>query len=195
MALLLAISGAALWLHYDGSARAALGEDPGAPVRPRPAVAATALPKPVLAKPKPVDPHRLRIPSLGVDARVLPVKAADRTLVPPRNPARVGWWADGARPGSVRGSALIAGHTIHTGGGALDDLEQLRAGDRVRVSAGSDVIDYRVESVEVFTKGALARNAERLFDQEVPGRLVVITCEQWNGVEYLSNVVVTARPV
>jgi len=29
----------------------------------------------------------------------------------------------------------------------------------------------------------------------VPGRLVLITCEDWDGERYLSNVVVTATPV
>jgi hypothetical protein len=28
----------------------------------------------------------------------------------------------------------------------------------------------------------------------VPGRLVLVTCEDWNGARYLSNVVVIATP-
>jgi hypothetical protein len=36
---------------------------------------------------------------------------------------------------------------------------------------------------------------ERLFSQEAPGRLVLITCEDWDGTAYRSNVVVTAQPV
>ena len=55
-------------------------------------------------------------------------------------------------------------------------------------------IGYSVSRVVVLGKGDLARRAERLFDQGVPGRLVLVTCEDWNGVEYLSNVVVTATP-
>ena len=34
-----------------------------------------------------------------------------------------------------------------------------------------------------------------MFSQDVPGRLVLITCEDWDGSRYLSNVVVTATPV
>jgi streptomycin 6-kinase len=37
--------------------------------------------------------------------------------------------------------------------------------------------------------------AEELFSQRVPGRLVLVTCEDWDGREYLSNVVVIAAPV
>jgi hypothetical protein len=32
-----------------------------------------------------------------------------------------------------------------------------------------------------------------VFDQGVPGRLVLITCEDWNGSVYLSNEVVIAH--
>ena len=57
------------------------------------------------------------------------------------------------------------------------------------------VRSYVVEDVEVYRKGALARQAAELFSQEVDGRLVLLTCEDWDGTRYLSNVVVTALPV
>lgn len=183
-----------LWLQHDSQGVAATDEVLASRASSGPSPVSTA-PKPVRAARRPDDPERLRIPVLAVDVPVVPVKAARRTLVPPKDPMRLGWWADGARPGSVRGSALVTGHTVHSGGGALADLEQLRRGDRVSVRAGSDAIDYEVRSVKILAKGVLAQRAGRLFAQDVPGRLVLITCEQWNGVEYLSNVVVTARPV
>ena len=136
----------------------------------------------------------MRIPALGVDAPVLPVRAPDRTLVPPSDPQRLGWWADGAKPGAVTGSALVTGHTVHHGGGALDDLEDLRRGDRVVVRTDHGTIRYDVRRVRTFSKGSLANHATELFSQEVPGRLVLITCEDWDGERYLSNVVVTATP-
>lgn len=140
-------------------------------------------------------PDRLRIPDLGVDAPVLPIKAPGRVLVPPRDPQQLGWWAEGARPGAASGSALLVGHTVHSGGGALDDLETLDAGARVRVRANGSVLDYEVSTVQVYSKGRIARDAQRLFSQEVPGRLVLLTCEDWDGSGYLSNVVVVAEPV
>jgi hypothetical protein len=48
--------------------------------------------------------------------------------------------------------------------------------------------------VHIYSKGSLAQRAERVFSQDVPGRLVLITCEDWDGERYLSNVVVTAAP-
>jgi hypothetical protein len=51
-----------------------------------------------------------------------------------------------------------------------------------------------VQDVEVYRKGTLARRAADLFSQEVDGRLVLLTCEDWDGAAYRSNVVVVARP-
>jgi hypothetical protein len=56
-------------------------------------------------------------------------------------------------------------------------------------------MDYAVDEVEIRNKGFVAEQAERLFSQEVPGRLVLITCEDWDGTRYRSNVMVTAQPV
>ena len=155
----------------------------------------TPAPEPVLATPRPGAPTRVLIPALGVDAKVVPVRAPNGTLVPPADADRLGWWADGARPGAARGSALVAGHSVHTGGGALQDLEQLTPGQRVVVRTDRARITYEVAQVRTYRKGRLAHRAERVFSQETPGRLVLITCEDWDGSRYLSNVVVVAEPV
>lgn len=149
----------------------------------------------VLATREPGSPRLVRLPSLGVSSRVVPIRASDRTLVPPSDPELLGWWADGARPGDAHGSALVTGHTVHTGGGALDDLEDAGPGDRVVVRTDHDTLHYVVRHVRVYDKGALARRAEDVFSQDGPGRLVLATCEDWNGERYLSNVVVIARPL
>jgi LPXTG-site transpeptidase (sortase) family protein len=114
--------------------------------------------------------------------------------VPPSDPQQLGWWSDGAKPGAARGSALVTGHTVHTGGGALDHLEELRPGDRVVVRTDRSSLRYVVQQVRTYSKGAIARHADRLFSQQVAGRLVLVTCEDWDGERYLSNVVVTATP-
>lgn len=155
------------------------------------------------ARARPGYPDRVIVPALDVDAPVLPIRAPDRTLTPPADPQVLGWWVDGARPGAPSGSALVVGHTVSSGGGALDELETLTSGDEITVrstrrSGGEDVATetrYAVESVEVYRKGTLAARAAELFSQEVEGRLVLLTCEEWNGSRYLSNVVVTALPV
>ncbi len=140
-------------------------------------------------------PARLLVPRLHVDAPVVPIGAPGGVLTPPSNPQTLGWWDDGAVPGARHGGALITGHTVHTGGGAFDDLETLRPGDRVSVRTSRGTIRYVVSGVTVYRKATLARDATRVFRQSGPGRLVLVTCEDWNGTTYLSNAVVFANPV
>ncbi|WP_307861625.1 class F sortase [Nocardioides xinjiangensis] len=139
-------------------------------------------------------PRRVVVPALGVRAAVTPIVAVRRVLTPPADPRRVGWWADGARPGSATGATVLTGHTVSSGGGAFDDLEDLRRGDEVLVLDGTRRSSYAVASVEVLGRGELARRNERVLGRGGPARLVLITCEDWDGTAYLSNVVVTALP-
>jgi LPXTG-site transpeptidase (sortase) family protein len=125
---------------------------------------------------------------------VLSISASKGSLIPPSNPRTVGWWSAGAQPGAKRGSAVITGHTVHNGGGAFDDLEQLQKGDQILVATTRGQLRYRVTAVTTYRKQALATHAQEVFDQSVPGRLVLITCADWNGKVYLSNAVVIAKP-
>lgn len=145
--------------------------------------------------PAPGIPRRLVVPRLGVDASVVPISAPGGVLLPPSDPQTLGWWRDGARPGAARGGALITGHTVSTGGGAFDDLETLRRGDEVRVRTSDRVLRYEVTGMRIYRKARIARDAEQLFSQTVPGRLVLITCEDWNGSYYESNAVIFADRV
>ena len=62
---------------------------------------------------------------------------------------------------------------------------------QVRTTKG--VIRYVVTGVTIYDKGRLARDAQRVFSQTGPGRLVLITCEDWNGSGYDSNAIVFAE--
>jgi hypothetical protein len=44
------------------------------------------------------------------------------------------------------------------------------------------------------SKDDFARNAEQIFTQSGPGRLVVITCDDWDGTAWRSNIVSVAAP-
>ncbi len=191
MGVALIAVGGSLWWAQVTRTQALTADAAG---RPTSSPESGAVAEPVHAPREPGAPERVRIPALRVDAPVLPVRAPGRTLVPPSDPQRLGWWADGAKPGAATGSALVAGHTVHDGGGALDHLEDLERGDVVVVRTDRGTIRYDVRRVRVYSKGAIADHATRLFSQQVPGRLVLITCEDWDGERYLSNVVVTATP-
>lgn len=157
-----------------------------------------AEPEPRRAERPPVvpgSPRRLVIPTLGVDSEVVPITAPGGVLTPPDDAQQVGWWSPGAEPGAATGSALVTGHTLSRGGAALQDLESLEPGDRMSVRTANGRIAYRVADVRIFSKGTVAAEAAELFSQTSPGRLVVVTCEDYDGSVYLSNVVVTATPI
>lgn len=147
------------------------------------------------AHPAQGTPQRIVVPTLGIDHPIVGIDAPGGVLTPPSDPQVLGWWQSGAQPGAKLGSALVTGHTVSSGGGAFDDLETLRRGDLVTIGTADGRIDYQVTGVRIYRKASLADHAQRVFSQEVPGRLVLITCEDWNGSVYLSNAVVVARPV
>lgn len=145
--------------------------------------------------PRPGRPTAISIPQLNVTAPVVSIKAVHAALTPPSDASTVGWWSGGAQPGAARGSAVITGHTVHNGGGAFDDLDQLVPGSVVQLATVRGPLRYKVVTVTTYRKATLAKRAAQVLDQGVPGRLVLVTCEDWNGQIYLSNVVVVAVPM
>lgn len=188
-----ALIGLELGLRPDGAPARAATElsEPQVPEPDPEVVVPTAIADPVVEV-RPLVPERLMVEGLDVDAPVVPIDVTDGVLVPPASPQVLGWWQGGAAVGAEQGSALITGHTVHSGGGALDDLETLEPGDEIVVQGRNREMSFRVASVQVLGKGQLAERAEEVFDQTGPPRLVVITCEDWNGSGYDSNVLVTA---
>lgn len=145
---------------------------------------------------KPGTPVSLSVPALKVKAPVVPIQVTGSELDPPRDYLQVGWWDASAKPGSHHGQTVITGHTVHTGGGSMDDIGRLASGQKVDVKTSAGTMRYRVDSVEVLSKAALAAQAQQIFGQgHGDGRLVLITCTDWNGSYYESNVVVYGSPV
>ena len=141
------------------------------------------------------QPREVVVGRLHVDSRVVPISGQSGTLLPPSDPQVLGWWQEGRPVGAQDGTAVVTGHTVHTGGGALDNLDKLVVGDVVRVRTDQGWITYAVQRNRTYSKDALARDAETLFRQGGPGRLLLITCDDWNGRFYESNAVVFATPV
>jgi len=193
-----ALSATAMW--PDGAATAGSGTPSATPssgptdtLRETRALERAEQAKASAAPVKAGVPELLQLPSLRVSAPVSRIGVAgSQGLTPPPDYTTVGWWQQGVRPGAPAGTAIIAGHTVHTGGGALDDLEDMRVGDPVVLSQSRGKLAYTVSSVRTYSKGRLASKAAKIFAQDGPGRLAVVTCEDWNGTIYLSNVVVMA---
>ncbi len=142
-------------------------------------------------------PYVLRIPQIGVDAHIVPIKSNEEGILePPPDPRVVGWWNDGAAPGEAQGSAVLVGHSVrHTRGGVFDDLGYLSLGDAIEVEGPHSTVTYRVQSNDVLSKDDFARNAAQIFKQTGAGRLVLITCGDFDGTVWRSNIVISAEPV
>lgn len=142
-------------------------------------------------------PVSLRVPSIDVVAPIVPIAVSDdRVLDPPRDPVEVGWWEESAEPGAGLGQTVITGHTVSTGGGSMDRIGELQPGEKVDVVSETGVMTYRVDDIEVLSYAEVAEQAETLFGQHLgEGRLVLITCTDYNGSFYESNVFVYGEPI
>ncbi len=141
--------------------------------------------------------NALLVPSIGLDAPVRSLSLSSAgVLDPPADTDEVGRWDDSARAGAKRGQTVITGHTVHDGGGVMDELGTLGKGDTVVVRDRGKLVEYRTTRVLTLSKAELADRAQALFGQgRRGGRLVLVTCTDWNGGDYDSNIVVLARPV
>lgn len=144
-----------------------------------------------------IVPARLKIPSLGVNAKVESVTVkADGTMATPSNFDNVAWYSPGAKPGG-QGSAVFAGHVNNAllKSGVFEHLSQMKTGDYITVedSAGKSIV-YKVSSVEEYKPNA---PTDALFATSGPSRLVLITCDgDWVQAErsYERRLVVIAEP-
>lgn len=155
--------------------------DPTPPPRPLPRSSATAV----------------RIPDLGVDAPIVPVRLdAHRQLgTPPVDrPKLIGWYADGPTPGEA-GTAVAVGHRdTRTGPAVFAALGQLDPGDHVEARrADGRTAVYTVDRVRTFDK-------DHFPDKEVYGtgdrpELRVLTCGGLyrSRTGYTGNIVVFAH--
>ena len=110
--------------------------------------------------------------------------------------APVGWYSPGVAPGAAAVSAVLVGHVDDRlqGLGAFAEVRDLRAGDLIEVrTASGRTVAYEVRSLEQFPKSEAPMN--RLFTQDGPHRLVLITCAgDFDAAtrSYADNVAVTA---
>jgi len=151
----------------------------------------------VVADVPPAKPVQLVVPKIGLRSKIVPIEVTpDGVLDPPSDVQLTGWWQRSAKPGARTGQTLLTGHTVHTGGGVMDDLGELEPGDRVKVRTGKGVVSYAATKVTTYSREEVAEHAEELFAQDRQHRrLVLITCTDWENGVYRSNVVVFADPV
>lgn len=146
---------------------------------------------------KPSRPELLIVPAIKLRSPIIPIEVdPNRVLDPPDDVRTVGWWDKSARPGAKSGQTLVTGHTVHTGGGVMNKLGELRPGTLIQIKTRRGTVDYAATKIFVYTKAQLARHAEELFSQtRKSNRLVLVTCTGWTGSEYTSNIIVYATPL
>lgn len=173
---------------------------PGAPAAPGPPPDPTAAPAPAAPAPVPeplADPASLSLPTLGVEATVVPVGVTDDgEMQVPRDVGTVGWYRFGPQPGAPTGSAVITGHVddVNQGPGAFARLGDLQPGDPLTVvDADGRTLSYTVLAREQWPKSQVP--LDRLFDRSGEPRLVLITCGgafDDNVLGYDDNIAITA---
>jgi hypothetical protein len=144
-------------------------------------------------------PIRVDVPRLGVTAQIINVGTTSTgALDVPENPKIVGWWDGGARPGAKKGTAVLTSHINFAGvEGALANIGALNPGDDVFVygfnKGKTQKLHFVITGVRTYSKHGLPY--QEIFNQNVAGRLVLVTCggpfDASTG-NYLDNIVAYA---
>jgi sortase (surface protein transpeptidase) len=106
------------------------------------------------------------------------------------------------KPGAKKGQSLLTGHSVRIGDGAMDTLGDVKRGATVQVFGEPEdgektgkVANFSVQKVFVYSREEVADHSEELFGQDAnPRRLVLVTCTDWDGKVYQSNIIVYAQP-
>jgi sortase (surface protein transpeptidase) len=145
-----------------------------------------------------IDPDRITIRTIGVDAPIVQTGLEpDGRMEAPSTSTDVGWYSPGPAPGQV-GPALMGGHVDGDRGAAVFfRLAELTRGDGVVITRGDGTrLTYSVMAVHRFERESFPIDA--LFGPTDFAALRLITCggefDSATG-HYPDNVVVSARLV
>jgi hypothetical protein len=148
--------------------------------------------------PNGVDPERIVIPAIGVDAEVIELGLqANGEMEVPTDFSQAGWFALGPRPGRV-GPAVIAGHVDSRSGPAVFfDLVELEPGDEIEVH-GSDgeVVVFAVRETEQHPKDGFPTDS--VYSGTPGPELRLVTCGgEFDHAErsYRDNIIVYAERI
>lgn len=151
----------------------------------------------------PVDgaaPLSVRVPVVDMDVEIeIQPPPVDGFLIPP-NADIASWLDDRGTPGAdADDTVYLLGHSASHGGGAFDNLvdresltSTLLTGDEIIVETEAGEVVYQVLSAEYYARGEV-ENIPKIWE-DVPGRLVLVTCLfNENGERLDQNVVIYAR--
>lgn len=141
------------------------------------------------------DPVRVRVPSVGIDAQIVPLYVdAAGELPAPEDFGTAGWWHDGPEPGEV-GPSVIAGHVDSRKGPAVFyRLEDIRPGDQIVIDrADGSVVSFLARRVDEHPKNEFPTDA--VYGATPDAQLRLITCGgdfDDDVRSYVDNVIVYA---
>ncbi len=151
------------------------------------------------------EPGSIQIPSLGLDAPILPVGEDQYGAMQAPGPghpasdpiwATAFWWKLGAQPGQP-GNAVLAGHVDRNDGShaIFWNLGQIQPGDLITITTQSgQTLRFQVTNVEAFDNPDGGPNdpvIQRVFGPASTANLNLITCYgSWIGTDYNQRLVV-----
>lgn len=170
---------------------------PPAPATPPQRPGPTPTPPPLPQLPTGIEPARIVIPAIGVDAKVIDLDLRGPEPEVPENFAETGWYEQTRLPGEI-GPSVIAGHIdSRTGPAVFHRLDQLEPGDEIIVSDGTGVMRvFEVTASGQYGKDALPDEVFGFGDPVAELRLITCggTFDAAAG-HYRDNYVVYARAV
>ncbi len=145
-------------------------------------------------------PAQLQIPTLKIDAPVVPVGVeATGEMAIPQDIHTLGWYEYGPSPGASAGSIVVVGHvdSATQGLGTFFYLRTITAGTTITIiTADGQQRQYQVVGLQAYPKTSIP--LADLFSTAGAARLTLITCGgQFDEAtrSYTDNIVVTALPL
>ncbi|KJC63589.1 hypothetical protein TZ00_13725 [Agreia bicolorata] len=141
----------------------------------------------VAPDPIPGQPLRIQIQAVGLDADVRAMGVPESRELDPPGPYRAYWISDyGVAGPASTNTTYLAGHTYRDGSAVFNPLLDVpqsagavSPGESIVITTPEGDVSYTIESTELYDKTSVEQQT-KLWEQ-VPGRLVVVTCFQYNG--------------
>ncbi|WP_307795989.1 class F sortase [Amycolatopsis sp. 195334CR] len=192
------VTGVGVWVLVSGPDPVPVAQPPAPVVTPDLPAETSAPPTAVQVAEPAQSPGTVRLPEGGTAKLIRKEVTADGVLPIPDGLDEATWW--GAKLGDGQGAALLSGHVNwKRQNGPFDELWRSNPGQEVSVvDTGGGQWKYRITEVVTLHKSELPDHAQRLFGQDGPHRLVLVTCggDYVGGTEgYEDNRIVTAELV